>query len=82
MGGNTVEKMNFKKVLIILVHAFVGWAWCGAVMGIGMSVTTIQNALIIHAIGGPLGFVLISLTYFKKFKYTNPVQTNDFSRLL
>ena len=70
-----MEKMNMKKVLMVLIHAFVGWAWCGAVMGIGMKVTTIEAALIIHAIGGPLGFIVISLIYLKKFNYTTPLQT-------
>jgi hypothetical protein len=42
--------MLIAKTSILLVHAFVGWLLCAATMGIGMALTTMQNALIIHAI--------------------------------
>ena len=67
--------MNTKKTLIILVHAFVGWALCAATMGIGMATTSMENALIIHAIGAPIFFVCVSLVYYNKFNYTTPLQT-------
>ena len=64
-----------KKGVIILVHAFVGWVLCGATMGIGMSVTSLSNTLVIHAIAAPIIFSSLSLLYFKKFRYTAPLQT-------
>jgi len=67
--------MNFKEVSTILVLAFVGWAICGGIMGIGMSTTTMQNTLIIHAILVPVVFVAVSLIYFKNFNYTTHIQT-------
>ncbi len=67
--------MASNKVLIILAHAFVGWALCAATMGIGMAVTTLDTTLIIHAIGAPIFFCGISLIYFRKFNYTTPLQT-------
>jgi hypothetical protein len=67
--------MTFKKILIVLAHAFVGWMLCAATMGIGMSVTTLKNALIIHAIAAPIFFAGISLFYFRKFNYTAPLRT-------
>jgi hypothetical protein len=67
--------MSIKKLTTILIHAFVGWALCGATMGIGMATTSLQNALIIHAIGAPIYFTLVSLMYFKNFNYTTPLQT-------
>ena len=67
--------MTFKKTLIVLAHAFVGWMLCAATMGIGMSLTTLNNALIIHAIAAPIFFAGISLVYFRKFNYTTPLQT-------
>ncbi len=67
--------MDIRKVIIILAHSFVGWALCGATMGIGMATTSIENALVIHAIGGPVFFGFISLVYFRKFNYTTPLQT-------
>ncbi len=67
--------MNVKKVLIIIVHAFTGWALCGAIIGIGGSVTSIQATLIIHAIAAPIIFFVLSMIYFKKFNYTKPLST-------
>jgi hypothetical protein len=63
------------KSLVILIHAFIGWGMCGMIMAIGMKVTSIDNALIIHAIGAPIIFVIISIIYFKKFGFTKPLQT-------
>lgn len=73
--GNTMDKLNIRNFTIILVHALIGWALCGATMGIGMAVTSIENALIIHAIAAPIIFAIISLIYYKKFNYTTPLQT-------
>jgi len=58
-----------------LTHAFVGWALCAATMGIGMAITTIETTLILHAIGAPIFFAVVSWVYFQKFNYTNPLQT-------
>jgi hypothetical protein len=60
---------------IILGHAFVGWAFCAAIMGVGLAITSVQTTLIAHAIGGPLGFAVISLFYFKKYNYATPLRT-------
>ncbi len=70
-----MDRINIKKPVIILIHAFIGWGLCGAIMGIGSALTSIENTLIIHAIGAPIIFAIISLIYFKKFNYTTPLQT-------
>jgi uncharacterized integral membrane protein len=44
-------------------------------MGIGMATTSLSNTLIIHAIGAPIFFAIVSLVYFSKFNYTSPLQT-------
>jgi hypothetical protein len=67
--------MKIKRIITVLVHAFIGWALCAATMGIGMATTSLRNALIIHAIGAPIFFTILSLIYFKKFNYTTPLQT-------
>jgi hypothetical protein len=67
--------MQIKNTMILLLFAFIGWAICTATMVIGMATTTIENALIMHAIIGPLGFIILSIIYFKKFNYTTPIQT-------
>lgn len=69
------ERLSKKAIGAIGVHAFIGWALCTASMVIGMATTTINNALIIHAIGAPIFFTAVSLSYFKKYNYTSPVKT-------
>ena len=70
-----MNQLTSKKVIVILIHAFIVWALCGAVIGIGRSITTIELTLILHAIGAPVFAALASLVYFKKFNYTTPLQT-------
>jgi len=67
--------MNVKGLVIVLIFALLGWALCGATMEIGMALTSEGNALIIHAIGAPLIFAVLSFIYFTKFNYTTPLQT-------
>ena len=67
--------MNLKKILIILLFAFIGWAICAAIMGIGMSIFSIETTLIIHLIIGPLAFAILSVIYHKWFNYTKPLLT-------
>jgi len=67
--------MNLKKLVILLLHAFAGWVLCAATMGIGMAVTSMERALVIHAIGAPVFFAAVSMVYFSKFNYTSPLVT-------
>ena len=67
--------MKTRKIVTVLIHAFVGWALCAATMGIGMATTSPNDALIIHAVGAPIFFFVISFVYFKRFNYTTPLQT-------
>jgi len=70
MSSNAVS-----KTIIILAHAFVGWALCGATVAIGNALTSMESTLIIHAIAVPFIFTAISLVYFRKFNFTTPLQT-------
>lgn len=70
-----MDKRKIWKPFIILAHALLLWALCGAAMFVGMEVLSIQAALIIHLIAAPIIAALISLIYFKKFSYTTPLQT-------
>jgi hypothetical protein len=67
--------MNTKKISVILVHAFIGWAFCTAAMVIPMVLISVESALVIHAISAPIIYTTISLVYFNKFNYTRPLQT-------
>jgi hypothetical protein len=63
------------RALIIFAHALVGWAMCFAVIGTSMAITSVQMALIAHAIAAPVIFCGVSLVYFSRFGYTTPLQT-------
>ena len=63
------------RVLVILVHALAGWVYCGALIGVARRMLSIEVALIIHAIGAPIGFAAIALFYFRRFAFTTPLQT-------
>lgn len=70
-----MSKLNVRQIAILVAHAFVGWALCGLTMFVGREVTTLQNALIIHAVGAPIFFAAISWSYFRRFAYTSPLAT-------
>ena len=67
--------MNTRKLITILAHAFTGWALCFATMGIGMATTSLDNALIIHAVAAPIIFGVVAWIYYSKFDYTTPLLT-------
>jgi hypothetical protein len=67
--------LNTRQIIVVLVFAFIGWAACAATMGVGMALATIKSTLIVHAIGAPIYFIILSLIYFRKFNYTTPLST-------
>jgi len=64
-----------KKFLTPLLFAFIGWAFCGTIMGIGPALTSMRNTLILHAVAGPLAFGLLAFIYQKKYGYFSPPAT-------
>jgi hypothetical protein len=48
---------------------------CTATMLGGMALLPLSTVLVIHAIGTPIFFSLISILYFTKFGYTSPLLT-------
>lgn len=62
-------------IIILLVHAMAGWALCGMIMTVALKLTTERRALVIHAVGAPIVFVLVSAVYFDAFHYTSPFET-------
>jgi hypothetical protein len=70
-----MKRLGLKEIGIIVLLGAVGWALCGAIVFIGRSLTDMQTTLIVHAIGAPIIFMLLSMLYFSKFKYTSPLQT-------
>jgi hypothetical protein len=71
-----MRQLNFGQIIVLLALGLIGWALCGAIMFIGMSVGSIKTTLIVHAIGAPVIFSTISLFYFTTLRYTSPLQTS------
>jgi hypothetical protein len=66
---------RLQRVAVILAHAVVGWAYCGAIIGVARQFLSIHTTLIVHAVGAPVGFALISLFYYRRYAFTSPLQT-------
>jgi hypothetical protein len=84
MGGNTmtlaqqhrsIATLQRRELVPLLGHAFVGWALCTLTMMVGMAVTTVEIALVAHAVGAPIFAGAMSWNYTKRFGYTTPLQT-------
>jgi len=67
--------MNKRAHAVLLLHALAGWILCAAAMGIGMATTSLNTTLIIHAIGAPVFFAVISFVYFSRFNDASPFAT-------
>jgi len=61
--------------VVVVLHALAGWAYCGMLIGVGRRFLSMPATLIVHAVGAPIGFALLSLLYFKRFACTTPLQT-------
>jgi len=59
----------------LLLHALVVWIACAATMAIGMAVTSMETALVIHAVAAPLFAAAVAAFYFRRYGYTSPLLT-------
>ena len=66
-------KSSDYSVPLLLLFAFIGWAWCGAVMAAGPLFLSMTMTLILHAILGPTGFGLLSVFYYKSYTRPKPL---------
>ena len=62
------------RTLIVIAHGVVGWALCGATMGIGMAATSVENAMVIHAAAVPFIFGTLAFVYFRRFGDWSPLR--------
>lgn len=68
-------KSGAVRAATIAVFAIVGWAVCAATIGIGFTLMTEREALVLHAIVAPIAFAGLSWLYFTRFAYTPPLAT-------
>jgi len=55
--------------------AIVGWAYCGALIGVGRRFLSMEATLVVHAVGAALGFAALSWLYHRRFPSARPVET-------
>ena len=64
------------------IHGLIGWAICGATVGIGREVMPMTATLIVHAIVAPLAFGLLTWHHVKRFPESSPLGTGLFMMAL
>ena len=64
-----------RKTIIDSGFAFAVWVICGALIGIGKQLMSMDATLIMHAISAPIGAAILSWIYHHKFGYTSPIVT-------
>ena len=64
-----------RKSAIVLGFAFAIWAFCGALIGVGRQLMSLDATLIVHAVGAPIGAALFSWIYFRRYGFTGPLAT-------
>lgn len=67
--------MSLKRWPILFLHAFVGWLLCAVTMMLAQSATSLENALVVHAVAAPLIFGAVSALYFRHFAWSSPLPT-------
>jgi len=64
-----------KGAAVAVTHGLVGWVLCGTTMGVGLRVTTLETALLLHALAAPVIFTALSLVYFRRLGSWSPLRT-------
>ncbi len=59
----------------LLSHGLVGWAICGATIGIGRQVMSMQATLLVHAAVAPLAFGLLTWRHVRRHPESTPGAT-------
>jgi hypothetical protein len=67
--------MRLSALAAVAAHGLVGWALCGATMGIGMATMPLEHALILHALAVPFIFAAVTFSYFRWFGKWSPLRT-------
>jgi menaquinone-dependent protoporphyrinogen oxidase len=68
-------KDTTRAVVLVLSHAFVGWAMCGAIMAVLLAAAPLGIALFAHALAVPLVFAFVAASYFRQRSAWAPLRT-------
>ncbi len=56
----------------VVIHGLVGWAICGATIGVGRQLLPMNVTLIIHAVVAPVAFGLLTWHHMRRFPDSPP----------
>ena len=70
-----MTQLSPRQLAVVGVFGLVGWALCGAIVFVGRGLMPMDTTLIVHALGAPVIFMVISWIYFARFGYTKPLTT-------
>ena len=65
----------FKKTAVVVGFGVAVWAFCGALVGVGRLFMDMDMAMIVRAVGAPVGAAIASWFYFRNFFFTRPLAT-------
>jgi hypothetical protein len=63
------------KWIVLVVYAVIGWGICGATIGIGRQIMSMDATLWVHAVVAPLAFGLLARHYSSRHVGVSPAQT-------
>ena len=62
-----------KNLRLFFLLMVIGWAVCGAIMGLGPKLLPMPTVLIIHAAAAPFVFGTLSWFYYRKYAAPKPL---------
>jgi len=68
-------KAAMSQRAILIIYAILGWAICGATIGIGRRYLSMDAALYVHAAVAPLAFGILARLFYKKFPSSSAIAT-------
>jgi len=64
-----------RRILLLLAFALVGWALCGATIGVGRQVLPMDQVLLVHAVAAPLIFGVLAYAHARQLAFLPPLPT-------
>lgn len=62
-----------RRPLLLLGFALVGWALCGATIGVGRQLLPMEQVLVVHAVAAPLIFGVLAYVHARHFAFLRPL---------
>ncbi len=63
---------NMRRFASLVLHGLAGWAICGATVGVGREIVSMQTTLLVHAVVTPLAFALLAWHHARRFPDVSP----------